>query len=125
MVIGLDAPVSPCRDERLPQVSHVSLTDRGPEGQRTTYSYDPAGLELSETDNAGATTFAYDADGRECWSFRSSAVSTNGCASPPAGSTAYTYEPGSSAVQTLTDPNGHTCGRSPEFAIGDQQNSRC
>ena len=28
MVIGLRVPDSPCRDGRLPQVSHVSLTDR-------------------------------------------------------------------------------------------------
>jgi len=28
MVIGLRVPVSPCRDAGLPQVSHVSLTDR-------------------------------------------------------------------------------------------------
>ena len=28
MVIGLRVPVSPCRDGRLPQMSHVTLTDR-------------------------------------------------------------------------------------------------
>ena len=30
MVIGLRVPVSPCREGRVQQVSHVSLTDRGP-----------------------------------------------------------------------------------------------
>jgi hypothetical protein len=34
MVIGVDAPVSPHRDDQLPQLSHLTLTDRAPRRSR-------------------------------------------------------------------------------------------
>ena len=80
-----------------------------PLSRTTSYTYDPLGNVLTETDPAGVTTATYDADNRTCWSYRgSSAVSSPTCGTVPTGSTSYQYLADTSATTAMTDQNGKT-----------------
>jgi RHS repeat-associated protein len=91
----------------------------------TTYTYDNNSNVATETDPAGVTTNTYDPDGRTCWSYRATSVSTNSCGSPPTrtattGPTIYTYLVDTGAPATVTDPNGNVTTNSygdPRFPI--------
>ena len=77
-----------------------------PLGNTTTYQYDADGNVLTESDPGGVTTKTYDVMDRPCWSLRATAASGAGCASPPAGSTSYSYL--NDNTSSVTDPNGKT-----------------
>lgn len=74
-----------------------------------TYGYDAAGNQTSITYPGGAivVTNAYDARRQVCWTSVGSTVSTNPCASPPAGATTYAYD-NNGNLKTAVLPNGVT-----------------
>jgi RHS repeat-associated protein len=71
------------------------VTDRRTTGTGLTglaYTYDPVGNRLTQVrygTGAGTTTSKYNADDQLCWT--KNGTSTNGCATPPTGSTVYTF----------------------------------
>lgn len=73
----------------------------------TSYVDDLAGNVVNQTDPAGATSTAYDLDGRACWTLRSTSTITNpSCGTVPADTTQTSYETDTSAPFQVTDPNG-------------------
>lgn len=70
-----------------------------PDGNTSTYTYDPTTrLLISQTDaNGNTTTYKYDAEGN-----RTNSTDALGFV------TAYTYEPTFNQLTSVTDPNGHT-----------------
>jgi RHS repeat-associated protein len=80
-----------------------------PLSRTTSYTYDAAGNELTETDPAGVTTNTYTADNQVCWTLRSTAASGNACGTAPTGSTHYGgYLADTDAPTDIVDPNGNT-----------------
>jgi RHS repeat-associated protein len=58
------------------------------------YTYDPVGNRLTRVAYGGSnptTIYKYNSDDQLCWSLVG--ASSNGCSSPPGGSTAYAYDP--------------------------------
>jgi RHS repeat-associated protein len=92
------------------QDRELSTTD--PSGNETLYTYDPDGVQLTETvgsstgsytyngagqliqisytDGTPTVSYQYTADGQVCWMYQGS--STNACSSPPTGATVYSYD---------------------------------
>jgi YD repeat-containing protein len=82
-------------------------TSSAPKGITSTYTYNHDQEVTRTVDNAGhATTKAYDATDRLCWTIPKS-ESSRSCTAPPTGSTEYTYN-GNSEVLTVEDGDGHT-----------------
>ena len=63
-----------------------------------------------QTDPAGATTTTYDPlNPTACWTARTKTpIPSPACSSVPSGATSYTYEDTTTAIKTVTDPDGHT-----------------
>ncbi len=76
-----------------------------PPGARIT-TYDADGHVLTVTDgNGDVTTNGYSGTGQLCWTYLGS--SGNGCSSPPAEATVYTYDANGNLL-TTTKPSGQT-----------------
>ena len=75
----------------------------------TVYEYNKDGSAVLQTDPAGATTTTYDPLNRKCWTARTKTpIPSPACSSVPSGATSYTYEDTTTAIKTVTDPDGHT-----------------
>ncbi len=80
-----------------------SICGSPPSGATIT-TYDGDGHVLTVTDgNGNVTTNAYSDTGQLCWTYLGS--SSNGCSSPPAGATVYTYDANGNLL-TTTKPDG-------------------
>ena len=74
------------------------LSSTAPLGRVTTYTYNPAGGVLTETDPGGVTTNTYDVDGRTCWTLRATA------ASAATSRRLHPTRPAAPAISTLPTP---------------------
>jgi RHS repeat-associated protein len=88
-----------------------------PDSTAVTDTYDLAdnliGVAGPANQNENAS-YGYNADEQRCWSVLA-LNATGTCATPPANSTVTTFQAGTSAPATVTDPNGHTT----TYAYGD------
>ncbi|MGD0441859.1 MAG: beta-propeller fold lactonase family protein [Acidimicrobiales bacterium] len=96
------------------------LSTTNPSGNETQYTYDPDGVQLTETQSSSTGTYTYNgagqviqisytdgtptvsyqytSGGQVCWMYQGS--STNSCSSPPSGATTYTYDNNGRLVST-------------------------
>ena len=91
--------------------------------QVTTDTYDLSGNVIGSVDPTGATTTAYDYDGRSCWTFRSTTIysTTPSCTTVPSGSTQTTsYLGDTSAPLAVIAPNGNT-SHETTYSYGDPE----
>ncbi len=88
-------------------VSSPSCTS--PPSGSTVYTYDSDGNPASVIYPQGGVVVsqAYNSHSQPCWTYVSSAVSTNACSSPPSGATTYTYDANGNLLSEVL-PNGGT-----------------
>jgi RHS repeat-associated protein len=96
--------------------ANLPLTLTKPGQGAITNAYDAALNPISSVSSAATTTYAYDADNRQCYQVVGGSepgltcptISLTGTSSVLAGSTATTYVPGSTTAFTSTNGNGNT-----------------
>ncbi len=99
-------------DQLYLTLSPTSAGSLGSNAAITTNVYDLDGQLTDVIDPAGATSTAYDGDGRVCWTYRGptgSAVTNPSCGStPPTASTISSYYPGYPKPSLVKNPDGNT-----------------
>ena len=107
---GVQNPANPFATSTTYSAANLPVTVTAPDGMTTSYTHDTAFNTLTTVTPSSTITAAYDGDNRDCYSVTAAtALAGLTCSSAAqAGSSSTTYVPGSLAVATSTDANGHT-----------------